>query len=468
MTSPNFISFPKDFLWGAATSSFQIEGSPLADGAVESDWYRWTKTPGKIVNGDTADVALDHYHRVKEDVALMKKLGLQSYRFSISWARVMPQRGRVNEKAIDFYRALMEELQQAGIIPLATLYHWETPIWAAGGWENRETVYAFEEYARVVFERLGSYAPFWATINEPLVIACCGYMWGWFPPGKTNKSAYGQVTHHLNLAHGLAVRAFRQFNPKSEIGPVMAVSTFDSLTEKPEDMAHARRLDDIHNGAFLGAVAGKGYPKAFFDFTGKIEGPIDEDLKIIQAPVDFVGVNHYFRNTCKYKKGANIVDNENFVAPGTPLTDMDWEVRPKSFGDVLSYVWETYGFKKIYVTENGMATRISKRTKEEFMADDVRIHYIGTYLAEAQKAIARGVPLKGYFAWSLMDNFEWAEGFDPAFGLIAVDLKTQERTFKKSAYWYKKLIAQNGFDLSELPSNPNYFKAKPLRAEISA
>jgi beta-glucosidase len=459
MKLSNFVAFPKGFLWGAATSSFQIEGSPLADGAVESDWYRWTKTPGKIANGDTADVACDHYHRMKEDVALMKEMGLQAYRFSLSWSRIMPERGKVNQKAIDFYRSLMEELRKADITPLATLYHWETPVWAVGGWENRETVFAFEEYARVVFEELGQYSASWITINEPLVIACCGYMWGWFPPGKTDKAAYGQVVHHLNLAHGLAVRAFRQLNQKGEIGVAMALSTFDSISNNPEDVAHADRLDAIHNRAFLDPMTGKTYPQAFLDYAGKLEGPIEDDLKLIHQPIDFIGVNHYFRNTCKYKKGANIVDNENFVAPGTPLTDLEWEVRPESFTDILVYVWKNYGFKKIYVTENGMATRISKRSKDEFMQDDIRIHFIGSYLAAAEKAIEQGVPLKGYFVWSLMDNFEWAQGFDPAFGLIAVDFKTQERSFKKSAYWYKSVMEENGFELSKLPLNPNYLRA---------
>jgi beta-glucosidase len=459
MKTSNFVAFPKGFLWGAATSSFQIEGSPLADGAVESDWYRWTKTPGKIANGDTADLACDHYHRMKEDVALMKEMGLQAYRFSLSWSRIMPQRGKVNQKAIDFYRSLMEELRKADITPLATLYHWEIPVWMEGGWENRETVFAFEEYARVVFEELGSYSSSWITINEPLVVACCGYMWGWFPPGKTDRSAYGQVVHHLNLAHGLAVRAFRQSNQKGEIGVAMALSTFDSISNNPEDVAHADRLDAIHNRAFLDPMTGKTYPQAFLDYAGKLQGPIEDDLKLIHQPVDFIGVNHYFRNTCKYKKGANIVDNENFVAPGTPLTDLEWEVRPESFTDILVYVWKNYGFKKVYVTENGMATRISKRSKDEFMQDDIRIHFIGSYLAAAEKAIEQGVPLKGYFVWSLMDNFEWAQGFDPAFGLIAVDFKTQERSFKKSAYWYKGVMEVNGFELSKLPLNPNYLRA---------
>lgn len=465
MSNSNFISFPKDFLWGAATSSFQIEGSPLADGAASSDWYQWTKTPGRIRNGDNADVACDHYHRVKEDVALMKKLGLKSYRFSISWPRVMPEKGVVNEKALDFYRSLLEELHQAGITPFATLYHWEIPSWVKGGWENRDTVFAFEAYAKVVFEKLGPLAPLWATLNEPLVVGVCGHLWGFFPPGKKDRKAFVQVTHHLNMAHALAVRAFRQLNKGGEVGAAMAMATFDSLSQKPEDLLHADFLDILHNRAYLDPMIGKGYPARFFEFAGKPDGFLEDDVRLMNQPVDFVGVNHYFRNTCRYKKGANIIDNESYVAPGTPISDMDWEVRPQAFGDVLTYVWKTYGFKKIYVTENGMATRRSKRTDEEFMQDDVRIHYVGSYLAEAQKVMQKGVPLKGYFLWSLMDNFEWAEGYDPAFGIIAVDRETQKRTFKKSAYWYQKTIQQNGFDAAELPVDPPYFRVPAVEKQ---
>ncbi len=468
MSSSNFITFPKDFLWGAATSSFQIEGSPLADGAVESDWYRWTHTPGKIAQGDNADIACDHYHRVKEDVAMMKKLGLKTYRFSISWSRVMPQRGVLNEKALDFYRALIEELNQAGIQPFATLYHWEIPVWAEGGWENRETVFAFEEYAKAVFKRLGSLSAYWVTINEPLVIACCGYMWGWFPMGKTDANAYGQVAHHLNLAQALATRAFRDLQLKGQIGPAMAMSTFDPFSQNPRDIVHADRLDAIHNRAYLDPMVDKGYPQQFLDFAGKLQGPIEKDLKLMAQPVDFVGVNHYFRNTCRYKKGANILDNENFLAPGSRCSDLDWEVRPESFSDILFYVWDRYKFKSVFVTENGMATRMSKRGLEGTMEDDVRIHFLGTYMTAAQKAMQRGVPLKGYFVWSLMDNFEWTMGYDPCFGLIAVDPKTQERRWKKSAYWYQGVIEKNGIDLNELPLEPDYQLSPAAEAKVSA
>jgi beta-glucosidase len=467
MSKPTFVPFPKDFLWGTATSSFQVEGSPLADGAGKSDWYQWTHTPGRIANGDDADLACDHYRRYKQDVALMKGLGLKAYRFSISWSRIMPEKGVVNTKGLDFYRALIDEIRAAGIVPFATLYHWETPLWVKGGWENRETVRAFEDYAKVVFKELGPKVPYWATQNEPLVVASLGYLWGVFPPGKQDKTSFGKAVHHLNLAHGLAVRAFRELAPHGEIGLVQALGTCDPVTERPEDIAHAEFLDVLNNRSFLDPITGRGYDPRFFQFTGKWEFPLEEDLKTIQQPVDFIGVNHYFRSRVRYKKGANILDNDGALPPGTPVGDMDyiWEVRPRSFADILRYVWKNYGFKKIYVTENGIATRRSLRSQEDLIQDDVRIHFLGTYLAEAAKLIKEGLPLKGYFAWSLMDNFEWAQGYDPMFGLVAVDFKTQERTLKKSALWYKRVIAENGFDLSELPVDPPYLRVPELLAD---
>ena len=462
MSKDPFVQFPADFLWGAATSSFQIEGSPLADGACESDWYRWTKSTGRIANGDNADVACDHYHRFKQDIALMKSLGLKAYRFSISWPRVMPERGRINEKALDFYRALIDEIIKAGITPFGTLYHWEVPHWAKGGWENRETALAFGEYAKVVLEKLGSKVPFWATQNEPSVVAACGYLWGVFPPGKKDKKVFGQVVHHLNLAHGLAAQAFRQLNLGSQLGWVLALGTLESASERNEDISQTEKMDIIHNRAFLDPVAGRGYPSRLFEFTDTPQGPIEEDLKVIQQPLDFLGMNHYVRGIGRYHKGINILDNDGKLAPGTPLNDMGWEVRPRSLSDALLHFSKAYSFPKIYVTESGMAMRRSKRSPEEVVEDDARVHYMGTYLAEANKALKAGVPLKGYFAWSFLDNFEWAEGYDPMFGMVAVDPETQARTLKKSALWYKQVIAEGGFKPDELPQNPAYQRSPEL------
>ncbi|MGH7739773.1 MAG: GH1 family beta-glucosidase [bacterium] len=452
----SFVSFPKDFIWGAATSSFQIEGSPLADGAASSNWVEWTKTPGRIANGAHADVACDHYHRYASDVQLMKDLGLMSYRFSLSWPRLVPERGRFNEKALDFYKRLLDELQKKGIVPNVTLFHWETPLWASGGWENRETALAFGEYAQTIFEKLGDRVFTWATHNEPVVTSQLGYLWGYFPPGKEDRSAFATVAHHLNLSHGLAFRAFREGRYPGELGIVNALAPVRPATENPEDVRQADRIDVLQNRIFLDPILGRGYPDYFFEYSKKLASSVAEDLPIIAHPVEFLGVNHYFPMVARYAPGSNIFDNDFRFMDGLPMNDLDWQVEPDGLRRLLVRLWKQDGFKKIYITENGIPTRDSLRSREETLNDDLRVHYLGTYLAAAQQAIAEGVPLKGYYAWSLMDNFEWCHGYDPRFGLIHVDFKTQERTFKKSAKWYQKVIAENGFDLGALPQNPPY------------
>ncbi|HET9869623.1 MAG TPA: GH1 family beta-glucosidase [bacterium] len=452
---PSFVQFPKDFLWGAATSSFQIEGSPLADGAAESNWYRWTKTPDRIADGSDADLACDHYRRYASDVELMQGLGLKGYRFSLSWPRLVPARGAFNEKALDFYKRLLDELRAKGIAPNVTLFHWETPVWAEGGWENRETALAFEEYARLIFAKLGDRVRTWATHNEPVVTSQLGYLWGYFPPGKVDKAAFGRVTHHLNLSHGLALRAFRDGGYAGEIGLVNALAPVHAATDKPEDVRQADRIDVLQNRIFLDPVQGRGYPAFFHEYSGAPAFSA-EDLKVIAQPVDFLGLNHYFPMVGRYAPGANVFDNDFRFPDGTPINDLDWAVDPDGLYRILVRLWKQDGFKKIYITENGIPTRDSLRTPEETLEDDMRVHYMGTYLAAAQRAIAEGVPLKGYYAWSLMDNFEWCHGYDPRFGIVHVDFKTQKRTLKKSAKWYQKAVEAGGFDLEALPKKPGY------------
>ncbi len=454
--SSHFISFPGDFLWGAATSSFQIEGHPLADGAVPSNWYEWTQTSGKIARGDHANLACDHYLRFKEDVALMKEMGLKAYRFSFSWPRIIPERGRVNEKGLDFYRKLLDELQGAGIVPSATLFHWEVPTWAKGGWENRETALAFGEYAEVMFKKLGRPIPYWATHNEPVCTAQLGYLHGTFPPGKTDRSAYANATHHLNLSHGLAVRAFRQSGLSGEMGWVHALNPFRPATENPADVLQAENMNALQHGIFLEPGAGRDYPNYFFEFAGRPSGDLDADLRIISEPVDFLGVNHYFPSYAHYAPGVGPLDNDGTLPEGSWVSDMRWKVDPTALYELLVFFQEKYNFKHMFITENGICTRDSLRDSKQTLEDDLRIHYFGQYLAAVQRALEKGVRVSGYFAWSLMDNFEWAQGYDPRFGLIHVDFQTQERTFKQSAYWYKKVIAASGFDLNELPLIPGY------------
>ncbi len=448
-----FISFPNDFLWGAATSSFQIEGHPLADGAASSNWYRWTKEGNHIANGQDADLACDHYHTYKEDVAMMKQMGLKGYRFSFSWPRVIPQRGKVNEKALDFYRRLIEELHQAGITPNATLFHWEIPDWAEGGWVNRETALAFGEYAEVLFKAFGKDIPMWATQNESAVTAQLGYLWGYFPPGHKDKREFALATHHLNLGHGLALQKFKQMNLKGEIGTVAAMALCRTLSGSAEDKAYASKMQSLLIECFLDPMAGKGYPSFFFEFSGEKPAYYEKDLKDIAHPLDFLGVNHYFPNYARHAAGLNIFDNDFSMPDGMPVNDLKWPIVPEALYDLLMHLWKTYGWK-MYITENGIPTRDSERSEAETMQDDIRVDYLGRYLAQAQRAIADGAPLKGYFAWSLMDNFEWCHGYDPRFGLVHVDFKTLKRTWKKSAHWYQKVIQDKGFDLNALPKNP--------------
>jgi len=453
--SSQFISFPKDFLWGAATSSFQIEGSPLADGAAKSNWYGFTQTPDRIANHENADTACDHYHRYKDDVGLMKEMGLKGYRFSFSWPRIIPERGKVNQKGLDFYKGLLDELHKAGITPNATLFHWEIPDWAEGGWVNRETALAFQEYAEVLFKAFGKDIPFWATQNESAVTAQLGYLFGYFPPGHVDKKEFALATHHLNLGHGLAMRTFREMGLKGQIGTVAALALFYTLSGSAEDKAWAKKVQTLLVESFLDPVAGKGYPQFFYDFAGVSSSYYEKDLKDIAHPLDFLGVNHYFPNYAKHAPGLNVFDNDFSMPDNMPVNDLKWPVVPEALYDLLVHLWKTYGWK-MYITENGIPTRDSERTVEETLEDDIRVHYLGTYLAQAQRAIQAGVPLKGYYAWSLMDNFEWCHGYDPRFGLIHVDFKTQKRTFKKSAKWYQQVLRDNGFDLGGLPKNPPY------------
>lgn len=454
--SSHIISFPENFLWGAATSSFQFEGHPLADGATPSNWYEWTHTPGKIANGDNADVACDHYHQYKEDVALMKDLGLKAYRFSLSWPRIVPDRGRVNENGLDFYRRLLDELKKAGIDPSLTLFHWEVPSWAKGGWENRETALAFGEYAESVFQKLGRDVSYWATHNEPVCTAQLGFLQGHFPPGKQDKSAYANAVHHINLSHGLGVRAFRDSGLRGEIGWVHALNPFRPVTSSTADVRHAENLSTLQRGIFLEPGAGRGYPEFFFEFAGKPSGYREEDLKVIAEPIDFLGVNHYFPSYARYAPGVGPFDNDGTMPAGSFVNDMRWQVDPIALYDLLVSLQKKYDFKHMLITENGTCTRDSYRTLEQTINDDTRIHYLGHYLTAVRRAMAEGVRVSGYYAWSLMDNFEWAQGYDPRFGLIYVDFKTLKRTYKKSAHWYKKVIANKGFDLEELPKNPSY------------
>lgn len=450
------IVFPPGFVWGAATSSFQIEGSPLADGATASDWWQWTHTPGKIGGGDDADVACDHYRRRDDDVALMRTLGLGAYRFSLSWPRIVPARGEINEQAIDFYRRLFDALDAAGIEPFPTLYHWELPTWAAGGWESRATVDAFDEYADAVFARLGPRARRWATMNEPSAIAHMGYLNAYFPPGRRDARAFVAAVVHLGLAHGRAAQRFRARCPSGELGVADNVTLWEPASDDDADVAQAARMDVLTNGVFLDPRVGRGWDARLFDVAPPPDG-FDEtrDAGIVAQAPDWMGVNHYFPSFARHDPDAGPLQLGWIVPPGMALSDLDWPIEPAAMRAVLVRIQRRHAPRSIYVTESGLALRASLRSADELIRDDTRIHFLGTTLAQVRAAIDDGAAVSGFFAWSLFDNFEWGAGYDPQFGLVHVDRTTLARTPKRSAIWYGDVMRTGRVDVDALPP-PRY------------
>ena len=451
-TSSNLMSFPPGFLWGAASGACQIEGSPLADGAVCGNWLEWTRTAA----APNLETASNHYASMESDVALMKQLGLKSYRFSISWPRVMPARGAINERGLDFYRRLIDALNDAEIVPHATLFHYETPAWARGGWENRDTALAFNEYSQVIFRELGRSVPLWSTQSDAGMVAQRGYLWGTFPPGKQDRVAFIKAVHHLNLAHGLAVDSYRQMGLEGEIGTAAVLALCRPVHDGRYAIQDARNIQSLLVEAFLDPLAGKGYPAFLFDFSGEQAAYYEKDPRLIHRPVDFLGVNHCPRNYANFSPGLNIVDNDFTVPTGLPVSDLGGPVVSDDLHGLLIYLARNYSYESLFITKNGVPMRDSQRSPREAIEDDLRIHYLGHCLLQVKRALDDGVPLRGYYVWSLMDHVEWSQGYDPRFGLIHVDFETWRRTLKKSATWYRSLMAQNGFDPDQLPREPAY------------
>jgi beta-glucosidase len=448
--------FPNGFVWGAATAAFQIEGAANEDGRGESIWDRFSHTPGKVANGDTGDVACDHYHRWRDDIKLMTKLGLQAYRFSVAWPRVLPTgRGAVNQKGLDFYSQLVDGLLEAGIRPFGTLYHWDLPqaLQDEGGWPARTTAETFAEYADVVTRKLGDRVESWAALNEPHVSAFVGYLWGRHAPGHRDLDEALATSHHLLLAHGLSVPIIRRNAPKAKVGIVLNLQPHVPASPSLADHKAAWLGDGMQNRWFLDPISGRGYPQDLVDHYGR---PMDfvraGDLEIIGAPLDYLGVNHYFRTI---ERSQEIPENENepvTVHKNPDLTDIGWEVYPPGLFEILTRVHLSYYFPEYYITENGCALP-DQRSADGAVHDPRRIAYIREYLRQAAMAIETGVPLKGYFAWSLLDNFEWAEGYSKRFGIVWVDYKTQGRVAKDSANFYAQVIRTNGAVLSEQPTS---------------
>ncbi|MFC9179037.1 GH1 family beta-glucosidase [Streptomyces sp. NPDC057107] len=438
-------SLPADFTWGVATASYQIEGAVAEDGRSPSIWDTFSHTPGKIDGGDTGDVACDHYHRVPEDIGLIKQVGAGAYRFSVAWPRVVPGGdGPVNKAGLDFYDRLVDGLLEAGVTPFATLYHWDLPqvLQDRGGWTVRETSEHFAAYAAQVVDRLGDRVKDWATLNEPLCSAWIGHLEGRMAPGLTDLTAAVRASYHLHLGHGLAVRAIRAAASDARVGIVNNLSPIVPASTSEADLAAARRADGHINRWWLDPVLGRGYPQDMVETYG-VELPVRPgDLETIAAPLDWLGLNYYFRQI--------VTADPSGQAPGftqVPVVDgrhtyMDWEVYADGLEQLLLRLTEEYGVERIYVTENGSAYQDTVAA-DGSVHDPERVRYLEEHLAACARAVAKGAPLAGYFAWSLLDNFEWAYGYDKRFGLVHVDYATQRRTVKSSGRRYAALIREH-------------------------
>lgn len=435
--------FPRDFVWGVATSSYQIEGAHDVDGRKPSIWDTFSHTAGKVANGDTGDVACEHYYRWENDLDLIRDLGVNAYRFSVAWPRVLPDgTGQVNQKGLDFYDRLVDGMLERGLEPYCTLYHWDLPqvLEDAGGWTNRDTAYAFAEYADVVTKHLGDRVVSYATLNEPWCSAYLGYMNGHHAPGHKDAKMSHQATHNLLLAHGLACPRIRANAPKADLGIVLNLMQIYPETDSAEDMAAAVRMDSVHNLFYLDPMFKGNYPQELLDNWGDTAPVIqDGDLNIINAPLDYIGLNYYTPAFIKHGGDAwpQLADVER---PGKEQTDMGWEVYAQGLSDMLERLSRDYGLP-VYVMENGAAYPGDEVVDGE-VHDPGRVSYYERHVKATQSAIENGADVRGYFAWSLMDNFEWAFGYDKRFGIVYVDFETQKRTLKDSAKWYRNLVLE--------------------------
>jgi beta-glucosidase len=445
------IAFPDGFLWGSATSAYQIEGSPLADGAGPSIWQRFAHTPGMMASGDTGDVACDHYNRMESDVALMRELGMQAYRFSVSWSRVLPHgKGAINAKGLDFYSRLVDTLLANGITPLLTLYHWDLPaaLDDRGGWLNPDIAMWFAEYAQVMARKLDDRVKFWATLNEPWVVTDGGYLHGALAPGHRSKYEAPIASHHLMRAHGAAVQAYRA-NGRNKIGLVVNLEPKYAASQSAEDLAAVKRADAYMNRQYLDPAYFGRYPEELKEIFGDAwpEWP-DEDFALIRQPTDFLGVNYYTRSVTRHEPN-NYPLKVAPVRQHATYSETGWEVFPQGLTDTLLWVKERYGNPPVYITENGSAFYDPPVAENGVIDDPLRVDYQRKHLRAVHAAIAQGCDVRGYMAWSLLDNLEWSLGFSKRFGIVHVDFATQKRTPKASARHYAKVIATNGACLDQ-------------------
>lgn len=450
---PTEFTFPKDFSWGAATSAYQIEGAWREDGKGESIWDRFAHTPGKVKHGDTGDMACDSYHRRHEDIALLQAMNLNSYRFSLAWSRIQPVgSGAVNSKGIDYYSRLIDELLAAKIRPCVTLYHWDLPqaLEERGGWPNRDTAARFADYVTVAARAFGDRVSDWVLLNEPMAFVHLGYLQGTHAPGRKSLFDFLRASHTVNLAQGEGFRALKATCPTARVGTAFSMSPCQPATESDTDVLAAERAHAVTNTWFLDPPLRGRYPDALSFLPESAMRIRSGDLERIRAPLDFVGINLYYR-TVVSAPGAfeRLAHAQEWLLParmyaGTegPKTDAGWEVWPNAIYDMVSRISRDYNRPVIEITESGCAYNDGPDASGA-IHDARRIDYHRQYLAALAKAIADGADVRGYYAWSLMDNLEWAEGFSQRFGLTYVDFKTQKRTIKDSGLWYAKVAATN-------------------------
>ena len=449
-------AFPDGFAWGAATSAYQIEGSPLADGAGPSIWHRFAHTPGQVADGATGDVACDHYRQWRGDLDLIADLGLDAYRFSIAWGRVFPKgTGVLNEPGLEFYDRLIDGLLERGIEPFPTLYHWDLPaaLDDRGGWLNPDVAGWFADYADAVVQRLGDRVKNWTTLNEPWVTMHAGYVAGRHAPGHRNAYEAPRVAHHLLLAHAAGTDAARAAGAE-HVGIVVNMAPYRAASEAPEDQAAAQRASAYLNGLFLDPLFLGKYPAEMPDLFGDAwpEWPAADLDRIAAARPDFVGVNYYLRETVRDAPDAWPTRAQTVRQPQSTYTEMGWEVHPPGLADTLVGVAERYGNPPLYVTENGAAFYDPPQARNGRVADPLRVQYLRDHLAAVYDAVSRGADMRGYFAWSLLDNFEWEFGYAKRFGIVHVDFETLERTPKDSARFYAKVVRSNGASIdAEMP-----------------
>lgn len=438
--------FPSDFRWGCSTSSYQIEGAANEDGRGASIWDHFCATPGRIRDGSSGAVACDHYHRWPQDLDLAQSLGCNAYRFSIAWPRLFADgRGaRPNPKGLDFYSRLVDGMLERGLQPWATLYHWDLPqaLQEGGGWQQRDTVAAFVDYSAAVAAHLGDRVKHWITQNEPWVTAFLGHHEGVHAPGVKNFAAALQVCHHLLLAHGQALPAIRAHVRDAKVGITLSLHPITPASNGAADAAAAVRHDGLRNRWFLDALHGRGYPADVLALLGASAPQVQAgDMAAISAATDFLGVNYYFPEVVADAPGAGLMRTRVVEPHGVERTAFGWEVSPQGMVSLLERIHRDYAPAAIQLTENG--STYDDVVLPDGRIDDVqRRSYLVRHLAAAREAIARGVPLQGYFAWSLLDNFEWAEGYVRRFGLTHVDFATQQRTLKASGHWYRQFLTQ--------------------------